>query len=584
MAEELSDDEDFDYEEDDLSYQPKIENKYETEESKFIQGEIQLVTRKIEREKIKLRIADERLEAKKKLYNQLQGKPVQKTDEEKEREHEKRLEENRQHKLETISKPKTINKAEEFRLTQKKQYTKINKQESELEALTKTINETNLKIEDLKFEISNLRKRKVAHENQLEKLIKKNEKLGIKNEKLKKTNEKELERIEKKDKKVLNEKKEEGNVQNKDFQNERNGLEEQYHKIIEPNIQRERERIKEQAKKRQMLGIMAKQVMRKNEKNYNKDEDSIDIQIKKLKSEEICDRIPILDLIIEKWKNINKTKKNMLIKYNKNSEILKKAFDIIMKFLGVEDYEEIPIIFKKTEEQMADVQMHICELLNEKHKKEEIKQMLLEKIEILNKNKIETNNNKSNFVDLKRNNIKKLEEQIERIQKELKEKREFFCKLQPMSEKFLERLNDTYVADYIPNKIRSLHMKYNENNIQNVFDNISNYYKLIIEMENSLKNKIIDDNNNNNTNKLLESLGAEFKNTLENFKFDGYLNQKLSKKDNKSKDNKNKENKISDIDYFKTIEKLSENIVNFAQSGNLSISSKFSKTKSNEII
>ena len=127
-------------------------------------------------------------------------------------------------------------------------------------------------------------------------------------------------------------------------------------------------------------------------------------------------------------------------------------------------------------------------------------------------------------------------------------------------------------------------MKYNENNIQNVFDNISNYYKLIIEMENSLKNKIIDDNNNNNTNKLLESLGAEFKNTLENFKFDGYLNQKLSKKDNKSKDNKNKENKISDIDYFKTIEKLSENIVNFAQSGNLSISSKFSKTKSNEII
>ena len=584
MAEELSDDEDFDYEEDDLSYQPKIENKYETEESKFIQGEIQLVTRKIEREKIKLRIADERLEAKKKLYNQLQGKPVQKTDEEKEREHEKRLEENRQHKLETISKPKTINKAEEFRLTQKKQYTKINKQESELEALTKTINETNLKIEDLKFEISNLRKRKVAHENQLEKLIKKNEKLGIKNEKLKKTNEKELERIEKKDKKVLNEKKEEGNVQNKDFQNERNGLEEQYHKIIEANIQRERERIKEQAKKRQMLGIMAKQVMRKNEKNYNKDEDSIDIQIKKLKSEEICDRIPILDLIIEKWKNINKTKKNMLIKYNKNSEILKKAFDIIMKFLGVEDYEEIPIIFKKTEEQMADVQMHICELLNEKHKKEEIKQMLLEKIEILNKNKIETNNNKSNFVDLKRNNIKKLEEQIERIQKELKEKREFFCKLQPMSEKFLERLNDTYVADYIPNKIRSLHMKYNENNIQNVFDNISNYYKLIIEMENSLKNKIIDDNNNNNTNKLLESLGAEFKNTLENFKFDGYLNQKLNKKDNKSKDNKNKENKISDIDYFKTIEKLSENIVNFAQSGNLSISSKFSKTKSNEII
>ena len=529
MTEEISDDDDFEYE-DDFSTKGQVENKYETEESKFIQGEIQLVTRKIEREKIKLRIADERLEAKKKLYNQLQGKPVEKTDEEKEREHEKRLQDNRQHKLETISKSRSVNKAEEFRLTQRRQFTKINKQESELETLTKTINETNLKIDDLKFEIANLRKRKVAHEKQLEKLKKKNEKLAKNTEKLKKINEKELDRIEKNDKKLLSEKKEEGAVQNRDFQNERNGLEEQYHKIIEANIQRERERIKEQAKKRQMIGIMAKQVMKKSDKNRNKDEDSIEEQIKKLKSEEICDRIPILDLIIEKWKNINKTKKNMLIKYNKNSVVLKKSFDIIMKFLGVEDYEELPIIYKKTEEQMANVQMYICELENEKHKKEETKELLLEQIQILDKNKVETNTNKNNFGDLKKNNIQKLKEHINRIKNEIYEKREFFAKLQPMSDKFLERLNNTYVGDYIPNKIRSLNMKYNENNIQNVFDNIANYFKLITEMENSYKHKS-NNENINNTNKLLDSLGNEFRNTLENFKFDGYLNQKLLKQD-----------------------------------------------------
>ena len=580
MTEEISDDDDFEYE-DDFSTKGQIENKYETEESKFIQGEIQLVTRKIEREKIKLRIADERLEAKKKLYNQLQGKPVEKTDEEKEREHEKRLQDNRQHKLETISKSRSVNKAEEFRLTQRRQFTKINKQESELETLTKTINETNLKIDDLKFEIANLRKRKVAHEKQLEKLKKKNEKLAKNTEKLKKINEKELDRIEKNDKKLLSEKKEEGAVQNRDFQNERNGLEEQYHKIIEANIQRERERIKEQAKKRQMIGIMAKQVMKKSDKNRNKDEDSIEEQIKKLKSEEICDRIPILDLIIEKWKNINKTKKNMLIKYNKNSVVLKKSFDIIMKFLGVEDYEELPIIYKKTEEQMANVQMYICELENEKHKKEETKELLLEQIQILDKNKVETNTNKNNFGDLKKNNIQKLKEHINRIKNEIYEKREFFAKLQPMSDKFLERLNNTYVGDYIPNKIRSLNMKYNENNIQNVFDNIANYFKLITEMENSYKHKSHNENINN-TNKLLDSLGNEFRNTLENFKFDGYLNQKLLKQD-KNKETKNKDNRNIETDYIKTIEKLSENIVNLAQSGNLSFSSKFSKIKSKEI-
>ena len=295
MSEEFEEDE-LEYEEGyDYSNQSPLKNKYETGEVKIIQKEIQLVTKKIEREKIKLRITDERLEAKKKQYNQLQGKPVQKTDEEKERDHQIKLSQTREHKLETVPKPRNINKAEEFRLTQKKQFAKINKQESELETLTKTINETQLKIEDLKFEISNLRKRKVAYEKQLDRLILTNEEIKEETDKLKTKNEKGFEKIEKKDMQKLNKIKEEGVEQEKDFQIERNGLEDEYHKIIEANIQRERERKKEQAKKRQMLGIMAKQVMKQNKKNKNNEEDSIEEQIKKLKSEEISDRIPILD-------------------------------------------------------------------------------------------------------------------------------------------------------------------------------------------------------------------------------------------------------------------------------------------------
>ena len=248
MSEDASDNYEGNQEENYESSGPK-KNKYETAEVEFIQQEIQLVTRKIEREKIKLRIADERLEAKKKMYNQLQGKPVQKTDEEKEREHKKKLEENKAHKLEIVSKPKEVNKAEEFRLTQRRQWTKINKQESELESLTKTINETNLKIEDLKFEIDNLRKRKVAHDTQLKKLIDKNKELKTYTDELKEINEKGFQNVEEKDVKILSENKEEGIKQNREFQTERNGLEDQYHKIIEANIQRERDRIKEQAKK-----------------------------------------------------------------------------------------------------------------------------------------------------------------------------------------------------------------------------------------------------------------------------------------------------------------------------------------------
>ena len=450
MKDELESDEEIVEFEDDLAYQGPIRNKYETGEVKSIQKAIQEVTSKIEQEKIKLRITDERLEAKKIQYNQLLGQPVQKTEEEKEKEHKAKMERNKNHVLETKAKKKKINKAEEFRLIQRKQNIDICRQKVELDGLIKAINETNLKVEELKFQIANLRKRKVAHDKQLNKLSSKNEELKIETEKLKEKNDKDLKNIEVIDMKFLEQKKELGVTQTKQFQIERDKLEDQYHKIIETNIQRERERKKEQAKKRQMLGIMAKQVMK--QKNKSKEDESIEEQIKKLKSEEICDRIPILDLIIEKWKNINKTKKQMLIKYNKNSTILKKSLELIKKFLGVGDYSELPIIYKKTEEQFSSVQMYICDLENTKHKKEEQKDILINQIQILEKNQEKDSNDKNNFLEEKKNNIEKLRRQINRIKNEIEEKRDFFIKLQPMSEKFLNRLNETYAGEYIPNQ------------------------------------------------------------------------------------------------------------------------------------
>ena len=76
----------------------------------------------------------------------------------------------------------------------------------------------------------------------------------------------------------------------------------------------------------------------------------------------------------------------MLLKYNKNSTILKKSLDLIMKFLGVEDYSELPIIYKKTEEQFSNVQIYIRNLMNTKHNKEEEKENLINQIKLLEKN------------------------------------------------------------------------------------------------------------------------------------------------------------------------------------------------------
>ena len=128
-----------------------------------------------------------------------------------------------------------------------------------------------------------------------------------------------------------------------------------------------------------------------------------------------------------------------------------------------------------------------------------------------------------------------------------------------MSDKFLNRLNDTYVKDYVPNKIR-LNVKYNEHNISNVFDNISNYYKLITELEQSVdSNKTMD-----NSNKILESLGNDFNSTLDNFMHDSVLNAKIIKQEHKN----------AKGDYEETIRRLAENFIN------LTNNSGFNTTKS----
>ena len=173
MQEEYpSEEENIDIEEE-LNNEGPIKNIYETGEVRSIQKAIQDVTRKIEQEKIKLRITDERLEAKKIQYNQLLGKPVQKSEEEKERERVAKREQNKNHKLQIYPKKKKVNKQEEFRLIQKKQNREIARQKVELDGLIKAINETNLKIDELKLQIANLRKRKVAHNTQLTKLASK---------------------------------------------------------------------------------------------------------------------------------------------------------------------------------------------------------------------------------------------------------------------------------------------------------------------------------------------------------------------------------------------------------------------------
>ena len=522
-------------------------NKFEVKEIEAIQKEIQEITKDIEKKKIELRISDERYTTKQREYNELQGKPNPLTEEEK----EKKKKERNDSKGHKYDEPKKDYAAKEkLNDTARRKLKQLGKKENESESLTQLINDTNLDIEDLKNQIENLRKQKSQSMNQLNLIEKTNEKLKKDTEELKKKNENTNKKIEENDNNELMSKTQLGFEQRKNFERRRDKLEAKYHKIIEANIERERERKKEQAKKRQLLGMMATNAMNNSKKNKNEKE--IEEQIKKLHNEEISDRIPILDVTLDKWKNINKIKKNMLDKYIKNAEVLKEAFDIIMKFLGVHEYDELPIIFEKNEEQNSNIEMYITQLTDLNDEKEEKKIIFQQQIEELKLRKDNRQNEKQNFGDDKKANIDKLNEKIKEIENDINSKRDFFNRLQPETNRFLQKLNQTYVSDYVPNKIPLDNLKYTEDNVKTIMDNIQNYYKLITQFEKSISNPNKDDY----VNRKLDELRLDMREKLENFKKENCMNTKQVKNDLKNSGN----------NYDETIKKLSKVIVEQANS------------------
>lgn len=374
---------------------------------------------------------------------------------------------------------------------------------------------------------------------------KKNEKLIKDTEDLKKKNEDTNKNIEENDNMELMSKTQIGFDQRKNFERRRDKLEAKYHKLIEANIERERERKKEQAKKRQLLGMMATNAMKNSKKNKNEKE--IEEQIKKLHNEEISDRIPILDVTLDKWKNINKIKKNMLDKYIKNAEVLKEAFDIIMKFLGVNEYDELPIIFEKNEQQNSNIEMYITQLIDLNDEKEEKKIILQEQIEDLKNTRNNRDFDKQNFEKDKKASIDELKDKIKTIENNINNKRKFFKKLQPETDKFLKKLNESYVGDYVPNKIPLDNIQYTEDNVQTIMDNIQNYYKLITQFEKSVSNPNKDDY----VNRRLDELRLDMRDKLENFKKETCMNSKQVKNDLRNSGN----------NYDETIKKISKVIV-----------------------
>ena len=492
----------------------RTNEKFNQHEIEDIQNNIQEMTKKIEHEKINLRITTERLNQKEKQYNELQGKPVVKTKEEKERERKEHKKAVKSHKLsDPIIRKK--GKEKEFYDEQIRIQKIYDKNKVDFEKLTCDINELVIGNKNLKQQIIDLRKRKFEAQKQLENIAEENQKKQEELEEILKGNKALKDQIKYKEYKNVVEF---GNVQEKNFVAQRDDYEDQYHEIIKNYVKREKETKKENAKKRQMA-LLGSGSPTHFKGTSDKD---IEKQLKMLAEEEISDRTPILDLEIEKWTEINKTKKITLQRHYENCIKIEEAFKKLTNFLGLDDFCQLPEVFKKTEQQSSNINFYIEKLDLQLDTLEQEKQSIIEQIELLSGKQTENCNNKSKFKEQKEQSIKVMDNLINNFQADIEHKREVFKRIQPSTDKYLSVLGESYISDFVPNRETvDPETNYNEQTVNKYLANVQDYYKIIQTWDEANRSVKTDENRE------IDKLRDEMKLKLGGFEKNRIINKKL---------------------------------------------------------
>ena len=461
-----------------------------------LQQSIQVIIHSIEREKINIRINQERYTKKLREYNNLMGKPSL-SKEQKLNIRKEKMEQLKHREIfsPNYGKKKYIFNPEEEIKTLKKS---SSMNELKLNTIKDGINKQSLENIRLLKEIDVIRRDRQIQKNKLERI-----------------------QFENGSKKNINK-----SLEDK-FKSKREKLEKKYHQVIQENIRKERQKTDELGRQRMANAVFADSV-RKNEKK------EIDPMMG-LDKDEIQDRIPILDALLEKWNHIIKFKKQMMNKYLINSVKIKDTLDKLLLVTGLEHYEELPQIYEMEENQNSKIGQALLNIGNEVDLLKEQKELMEKKIKKLQEDKKETNNQNEMNIKEKETNIDNLKKLNEDLLNQINRKKALFNDMQECTFNFLKKMADTYLSDFVIKKINiEESSKMNENNVLDYLGSVYCYVQLINDFnENVLMKKELKQNMNMSSlvNKSIENLDKEIKFKLLKFNYKNCM--KKVKKDKK---------------------------------------------------
>lgn len=490
-----------------------------------LQQSIQILVHSIEREKIKKRISQERYTKKKREYNKLLGKPVSPTKEQKVTIRKQKLEKIKNREIFSPNYGKRINFVgpdEEIKTL--KRCLSLN--EIKLNTIKNDVNKQALANSRILKEINLIRKNKLIQKEKMEKIVEENNDISQQIRMLSKTNRRSLSKINFDD---LKRHQDENKNDEKIFKENRELLEQQYHQVLEENIRREKEKKNELSKKRLANARIAdnarRNTVKSSEQFINADRD--DIQ----------DRIPIIDALLDKWNLTIKNKTQMVNKYIANSAKIKEALDKLLLLTGLERYEQLPIIYDMQEAQNAKIDEILSEVNNEVDILKEKKEILEKKISKLQKNKKEIINQNEINIKEKEMNIEILKKLNDDLTNQINRKKSIFSDMEECTLNFLKKMESTYLSDFVVKKINlGENSKINENNVLDYLGAVYCYLQLINDFHENvqLKNEITQNINISVlASKSIEVLDREIKFKLSKFNYKNCFNK--VKKDAKQK-------------------------------------------------
>ena len=494
--------------EEELDFKMPSDGKNFIEEDKTIQAlqlSIQRISKKIEEDKINLRILQERFIKKQSEYNQLAGKPIIKSKEQKLDEIKEKMQKLKNHQIFDPNygkKNPILQPGEETKMIQKN----TDKCQIELNNLTDAINKQILINTNLGREIEEVRKEKYRIAEKMEKIEQANKKIEEKLEYLQKNNSKIYKKIQFKELEKVRGK---GKMIESQFLDKRDYLENKYHKVIEANIKREKEHKNDLSKLRLKNAIFADKA-RKKGVNHSMTTNTMKIE----DQDKIHDRMPILDVLIDKWRYIIKYKRNMLNKYIRYANEIRNSFYKLIEYLGLEKLDKLPEIYSKNEQQMSAIESYLSSIQTEVDNLLEKKNLLEKQIVILNDTKEVDNEEKINLIEERKAKIQLLKRYNDELVENINRKKRIFKDLEEPTFNFLKKMQGTYLTDFVVNKNNvEENTKLNENNVITFLGTVYCYCRLIKDFDENVKssqNKKVQQENNE-VNKTIDLLKKDIK-------------------------------------------------------------------------